>query len=52
MNYFLDTMYSVLRLMKMSFSIYGYEFSFWNVFMYVVLGSMIISVIVRWFNGE
>lgn len=52
MKYFLDTMYSVLRLLKMPFSIYGYELSFWNVFMYVVIGSMLISVIVRCFRGE
>ncbi len=52
MKYFLDVMYSVVRLMKLNFSIYGYDLSFWDVFMYVVVGSMFISVIVRWFRGE
>lgn len=52
MNDFLNTMYHVLDLLKMEMNLYGYHFSFWNVFMYVVTGSLLISVIVRWFRGE
>lgn len=52
MNYFYDIMYSVLRLLRMKFYLFGYELSFWNIFMYVFVGSIFISVIVRWFSGD
>lgn len=47
MEYFISLMTQIIDFMKTPFTIWGYSFSFWGVFMLI----MILSV-VMWFIGE
>ena len=47
MEYFIILMSQIINFMKTPFTVWGYSFSFWGVFMLI----MILSV-VMWFIGE
>lgn len=41
---------ATLNLFKYEFTIYGFTFSFWNVFLFVVVGGLALSFIGRIFH--
>lgn len=47
MEYFVQLMTQIIEFLKKPFSIWGYSFSFWGVFMLVLILSLVV-----WFIGE
>ena len=41
---------ATLEVFQIPFTIYGFTFSFWNVFLFVIVGGMVLSFIGRLFN--
>ena len=41
---------ATLAVFQLPFTIYGFTFSFWNVFLFVIVGGMVLSFIGRLFN--
>lgn len=44
----IDVMVSI---MKFEFTIWGYDLSFWNIMLSLIIGSIIIWILGRFFNG-
>lgn len=45
MESFISFMGIIIDFMKQPFTIYGFEFSFWGIFMFVILGSIVMGFI-------
>lgn len=41
---------ATLAVFKIPITIYGFTFSFWNVFLFVIVGGMVLAFIGRLFN--
>ena len=51
MNYFVNLMTSIFNFMKTPFVVWGYEFSFWGVFITISLLSIAFSFIAKMIKG-
>lgn len=50
MSDFSAMMEATLNLFKYEFTIYGFTFSFWNVFLFVIIGGIALAFIGRLFH--
>ena len=51
MEHFFSFMNIIIEFMKRPMFLWGFETSFWNIFLYVILGTMVLWFIGSIFNG-
>lgn len=43
---------AVLELLQMSFTLYGFTFTFWQIFLFLIVAGAVIYLVVKWVSDN